>query len=179
MESWHHVLCSSLRAVGQQLSIWLTVQGRVWQRGQLGSDWIFHQQRLTGVGRQSIQPNHERYLFSWERKHYLGPHKSLMLNADNFPGALIGQIRIQGENSSGCVVCFLIKVLLKDFTRERTETVGGVDGGLAGMMFRHPGGIHSLFPKAGSEICPCISLRFRSFDTCTEARSLSLAFSWT
>ena len=50
---------------------------------------------------------------------------------------------------------------------------------VAGKMFGHLGGIHSLFPKAGSEICPSISLRFRSFDTCTEARSLIFAFSWT
>ena len=49
-----------------------------------------------------------------------------------------------------------------------------MDGGWAGRMLRHPGGIHSLFPKAGSEIRPCISLRFRSFDTWNEARSLSL-----
>ena len=57
--------------------------------------------------------------------------------------------------------------------------VGIVDGGWAGRIFRHPGIMHSLFSKAGSEICPYISLRFRSFDTFTEARSLSLAFSWT
>ena len=56
-------------------------------------------------------------------------------------------------------------MLLKDFIRDRTEMVGGVDGGWAGGMLRHPGGMHSLFPKAGSEIRPCISLRFRSFDT--------------
>ena len=54
------------------------------------------------------------------------------------------------------------------------EKVGVVDGGWAGRMLRHPGGMHSLFPKAGSEIRPCISLRFRSFDTWNEARNLSL-----
>ena len=66
---------------------------------------------------------------------------------------------------------------MKNFIRERTGAV--VDRWWAGRMFGHLGGIHYLFPKAGSLICPCISLRFRSFDTCTEARSLSFAFSWT
>ncbi len=55
----------------------------------------------------------------------------------------------------------------------------GADGEWAGRMSRHLGGMYSRFPKEGSESIPWICLMFRSCDMCTEARSLSLAFSWT
>ena len=77
------------------------------------------------------------------------------------------------------LVCCLIKVLLKDFFRERTELFGNMDERWTGRMFRHPCRTHSLFLKTGSQICSYIFLRLRSLDMCIEAISLSLAFAWT
>ena len=69
-------------------------------------------------------------------------------------------------------------VLLRDLIRDQAMVVvDSVDGEWDGMMLRQLDGMDTLFPKAGSKISPCISLRLPSFDIHAEVKSLSLAFS--
>ena len=69
--------------------------------GQLGSDWIFHLQRLTGVERQSIPARIMNDICPAGRENMIWDHTRVSFSTQTMSRSFDWTERIQGENSSG------------------------------------------------------------------------------